>query len=196
MLHEMPPAYLSQVNAEFHGETILWAGQPNAIKALILASPILLFAIPWTVFAVGWEYIAVSMLLAEGKPSTDGMSKVVGLVFPIFGLPFVIVGLIMMASPVWGWWKARRTLYVLTDQRMTTVLAGKKLDITSIDVTQIASVHRIEKRDGSGTLHLYLGEYRDSEGDRVEKKVSLPGVPDVRELERLIVEKVRVKPKS
>jgi hypothetical protein len=196
ILPDLPQTFFKQVSAEFHGETILWAGQPNANKAFLLACPILLFAIPWTVFALGWEYIAVSMLFTEGKQAPDGASKVMGLVFPIFGLPFVIVGLVMVSSPFWAWWKARRTVYVLTDQRISTLVAGKTLNITSLDATQIASVHRVEKADGSGTLHLNMGQYRDSDGDKVEKKISLPGVPDVRELERLIVAKVRDRHKT
>lgn len=193
MFSDLPQAVFKKVNAEFDGESILWAAQPNANKAFMLASPILLFAIPWTVFALGWEFIAVTMLLAEGKPDSDGPSKIFGLVFPIFGIPFVVVGLAMVSSPFWAWWKARRTVYVLTDQRVSTVVAGKTLDITNMDVTQIASIQRIEKPDGSGTLHLDMGEYRDSDGDRVKKKISLPGVPDVRNLERLIVGKMRTR---
>jgi hypothetical protein len=193
MFSDLPQAVFKKVNAEFDGESILWAAQPNAKKAFLLASPILLFAIPWTVFALGWEFIAVTMLLAEDKPDSDGPSKIFGLVFPIFGIPFVVVGLAMVSSPFWAWWKARRTVYVLTDQRVSTVVTGKTLDITNMDVTQIASIQRIEKPDGSGTLHLDMGEYRDSDGDRVKKKISLPGVPDVRNLERLIVSKIRTR---
>jgi len=36
-----------------------------------------------------------------------------------------------------------------------------------------------------------MGQYRDIGGDTVEKKISWLGVPDVRELERLIVAKAR-----
>lgn len=195
-LTDLPQAFFKQVSAEFDGENILWAGRPDARKVFLLATPIWLFAIPWTVFALGWEYIALAAFFAEGKQAADGAGKVMSWVFPIFGLPFVLIGLGMMGGPLWAWRKASRTVHVLTDQRIATVVAGKNLDITSIDATRIASVHRIEKPDGSGTLHLYLGEYRDSDGDRVEKKITIPGVPDVRELERLIVTMVRARPRS
>ena len=131
------------------------------------------------------------MLFAEGEQAPDGAGKAMRLVFPMFGLPFVIVGLVMVSSPFWAWWQARRTVYVLTNQRILTLVAGKTLTITSLDATQIASVHRVEKADGSGTLHLNMGQYRDIGGDTVEKKISWLGVPDVRELERLIVAKAR-----
>lgn len=188
MFERLPKAVFQQVNAEFSGEQVLWAGQPDAWKALLLTTPILLFAIPWTVFAVGWEYIAVAMLFAEGSQAPQGAGKVMSYVFPVFGLPFVVIGLVMTGSPLWVWWKARRTIHVLTTRRLATVLAGKSLDVTSVEIGQIVSTTRKEKRDGSGTLDLYMGEYRDSDGDRVEKRLSMPGVPDVRELDRLISE--------
>ena len=81
----------------------------------------------------------------------------------------------------------------MSKQRLAEVNVGDTLDITSIDVTQIAAVNRIEKRDGSGTLHLHMGFYRDSDGDKVEKEFTLQGVPQVRELGRLIVAMIREK---
>ncbi len=191
IMPDLPQAFFKQVSAELNGETLLWAGQPNASKVFVLACPILLFAICWIAFGLVWVAFAVSMLFAEGEQAPDGAGKAMGLVFPIFGMPFVIAGLVMFSSPFWAWWQARRTVHVLTNQRISTLVAGKTLTITSLDATQIASVHRVEKADGSGTLHLNMGQYRDIGGDTVEKKISWPGVPDVRELERLIVAKAR-----
>ncbi|MCX7324761.1 MAG: hypothetical protein NTZ14_10060 [Hyphomicrobiales bacterium] len=196
MLQDLPPAFFKQVSAEFTGETILWAGRPDAFKTFLMLTPIWLFAVPWTVFSVGWEYIALSAYFAEGKQALDGAGKVMGVVFPIFGLPFVLIGLGMMSGPFWGWSKGRRTVYVLTDQRLATVVAGRNLNITSVDILRVSSVHRIEKPNGSGTLHLHMGSYRDSDGDLIEKKVTIPGVPDVRELERLVVAALRDKRKT
>lgn len=196
MLQDLPPAFFQLVSAEFDGERILWAGRPDAFKSFLMLTPVWLFAVPWTVFAVGWEYIALSAYFSEGKQALDGAGKVMGVVFPIFGLPFVLIGLGMMSGPFWGWWKTRRTVFVLTDQRLATVVARRGLNVTSVDILQVSSVHRIEKANGSGTLHLHLGSYRDSDGDLVEKKVTIPGVPDVRELERLVIAAIRDKQKS
>jgi hypothetical protein len=191
MLTDLPPAFFRQVNAEFAGEKILWAGQPDARKAFWTTTPIWLFAVPWAVFTFAWEYIALAAFIAEGSQAPTGAGRIMAWVFPIFGLPFVAVGLGLMSTPIWCWWKARNTVYALTEQRVVTLIAGPNLNVSSIDVTGITSVHRIEKRNGSGTLHLNMGSYRDSDGDSMDKKITLPDVPDVRELERLIVEKIR-----
>jgi len=78
----------------------------------VLACPILLFAICWIASGLVWVAFAVSMLFAEGEQAPDGAGKAMRLVFPMFGLPFVIVGLVMVSSPFWAWWQARRTVHV------------------------------------------------------------------------------------
>jgi hypothetical protein len=188
---ELPPAFFRQVNAELAGEKILWAGRPDARKAFLFATPMLLFAIPWTVFAIGWEYIALAVFFSKNSHTPSGPMDMMAWVFPIFGLPFVLVGLYMTAAPFWAWWKARNTVYALTEQRMVTVISGRNLNVKSIDVSGIASIDRAEKRNGSGTLHLNMGVYRDSEGDKIEKRTTLEGVPDVRELELLMIARSR-----
>ena len=125
------------------------------------------------------------------RPGPDGSIKVMSIVFPLFGLPFVLIGLGMMGAPFWAWWKARRTVFVLSDQRVATALAGRTFNVASVDLAWIASVHRQEKRNGSGTLNHGMGPCRDFDGDKVKKTVVTTGVPDIAELERLIAGTIR-----
>jgi hypothetical protein len=37
--------------------------------------------------------------------------------FPLFGVPFVLIGLGMLAAPYWMRRKAQNTVYALTDKR-------------------------------------------------------------------------------
>ncbi len=195
MLNDLMSDDVKRVSAEFKDESILWAARPDAFRTFLKLTPIWLFAVPWTAFALGWEYVALAALLGEGQPP-EGHIRILSWVFPLFGLPFVLVGLGMMSAPLWGWRRTRQTVHVLTDRRLATARHGRSLDVTSIDIERIASMQRIEKRDGGGTLHLNMGSYRDSDGDTVEKKITIPDVPDVRELERLIAARGKAGPKS
>jgi hypothetical protein len=191
MLDDLPPSFLKKIRAEFDGEAIKWAGRPDRWKAFWSALPIWIFAVPWTVFALAWTNFALTGFFSAIDQAPDGSMKLMSIVFPLFGLPFVLIGLGMMGAPFWAWWKARRTVFVLSDQRVATALAGRTFNVTSVDLAWIASVHRQEKRTGSGTLNLGMGFYRNFDGDKVEKTVVMTGVPDVAELERLIVGTIR-----
>ena len=47
-----------------------------------------------------------------------------GVLFPLFGLPFVMVGVGMLSSPFWLRRRAKRTCYALTDRRAILWEAG------------------------------------------------------------------------
>ena len=85
------------------GERIVWSGQPNPRK-LYAAFAIWLFAIPWTAFAIWgfaipwtafalfWEAMALFMLWGDTTKTPAAITWSFGIVFPLFGLPFIVVG--------------------------------------------------------------------------------------------------------
>ncbi|MCA3693170.1 hypothetical protein [Aquidulcibacter sp.] len=170
---------------ELASEDILWAGQPNHWHAFWAITPLWLFAIPWTLFALFWELAAIAPLLSQ-EPLKDTNIKSMAVIFPLFGLPFVLIGLGMLAAPLWGLNRAKRTLYVLTDKRLVTIQSGKSVQVESRLIGKSISIRRSEKPDGTGTVHLGFGGRRDSDGDFVQDTVTLSGIPNVRELEELI----------
>ena len=178
----LPPEFLTRLTREFAGERMLWAGQPSPRASFLKGLLSWWFAIPWTVFALAWEGIALGIFFAEGAARPDGVGGVMAWVFPIFGLPFVIIGIGMLV-PFWAARKARRTVHVLTEKRLVTAVFGRELALTSLDPKRILSVAKLESPDGSGTLTLSLGNFRDSDGASVEKLEHWIGVPDVATLE-------------
>lgn len=182
-MQSLPRDALQRLTRELAGEPILWAGRPSARAVFWKSTPILLFGIPWLAFSLAWELIALGVFFNTGIGKVEGPGGILAYVFPIFGLPFVAIGIGLVGAPLWGARKAMRTVHVLTDRRLVTAVLGKTLSIKSIDPQRVYDVTRVEKSDGSGTITFALGNYRDSDGDKVEKSEVWPGIPDIRELE-------------
>ncbi|MFY8112648.1 MAG: hypothetical protein ACOVOC_00450 [Rhabdaerophilum sp.] len=182
-MQSLPRDALQRLTRELAGEPILWAGRPSAQAVFWKSTPILLFGIPWLAFSLAWELIALGVFFNTGIGKVEGPGGILAYVFPIFGLPFVAIGIGLVGAPLWGARKAMRTVHVLTDRRLVTAVLGKTLSIKSIDPQRVYDVTRVEKSDGSGTITFALGSYRDSDGDKVEKSEVWPGIPDIRELE-------------
>ncbi|NLZ63897.1 MAG: hypothetical protein GX902_08820 [Lentisphaerae bacterium] len=142
------------------GEHILWMGQP--IPRFFTAASIgsFLFAIPWTAFAVFWMWGAC------GGKLPDLSKGVMELLFPLFGLPFVLIGLAMLSVPLWMYRRAFRTVYVITDRRAITFEAGwnRAITIRSYPPARLQNIFRREKRDGTGDVIFGQEFYSDAKG--------------------------------
>lgn len=168
------------------GERVLWSAVPRA-SLLTAGLGIWLFAIPWTAFAIFWVSMALSPWFAARGPDSP-MEWGFGIVFPLFGLPFVAIGLWMLWKPVAAMRNAARTVYALTDRRIIALVDGNKREVQSVMVDRIGPMQRRERKDGTGDLSIQTHSRVDSDGDRVTERFIVAGVPDVARLERLIVE--------
>lgn len=94
------------------GERILWQGRPLARPdwpALLRAQ--VLFGLVFAGFALFW--IAQAWRMADGSPAPGALRGL----FPLFGLPFLVVGLNLALGPALRpWLAARGTWYTLTDR--------------------------------------------------------------------------------
>ena len=169
------------------GERIVWNGQPNPRK-LYAAFAIWLFAIPWTAFALFWEAMALLMLWGGTTKTPAVITWSFGIVFPLFGLPFIIIGFYMLAMPFKAIAKAKRTVFALTDRRVLRVTAGQTREAESVMLGQIGPISVKVGSDGYGTLRIQTGISIDSDGDRVTERFEIAGVPDVSRLEGLLLE--------
>ncbi len=142
-------------------EVPVWAQSPNPRRMFWLGLPALLFAIPWTLFALFWEAMASSSLFfsghgAGGKPgaaAAHGPLSWVGLIFPLFGLPFVGVGFWMLSTPLRQMRQARRTLYAITNRRALIMQRSWNSTRTqSIQPSQMQQLGTLIKPDGSGDI--------------------------------------------
>ncbi|OPY28920.1 MAG: hypothetical protein A4E28_01192 [Methanocella sp. PtaU1.Bin125] len=131
------------------GEKVLWSGQPSR-KLLVFRREdlfMLPFALFWTGFSLFWELGALS---AVSGP--DGLNPV-ALCFPLFGVPFVAIGLYMLFGRfVVEFLARRRTWYALTDRRVVVLTALRDRNVASMPLEKIGRVDITIYRSGRGTL--------------------------------------------
>jgi hypothetical protein len=74
--------------------------------------------------------------------------------FPLFGIPFVLVGLGMLTAPIWMRARARQVCYALTDRRAIVWEPRffRGVEVRSYGPAQLGKIRRTEYPDGSGDL--------------------------------------------
>ena len=165
------------------GEELIWTGQPRPGRFAIRSLPIVLFGIPWTAFAVFWTCGAAGFKLPDfSSPAAF---------FPLFGLPFVLIGIGMLTSPVWMMCKAKRTVYAITDRRAIILRSGWSTDVRSFDPEDLRDLRRKERRDGSGDIVIAHDVVMSGRHGPSRTAVGFLAIPNVREVERLLVEIAR-----
>lgn len=169
------------------GEILAYAAQPHPLKAALPVFLLWGFAIPWCsltfpFFGIG-VWMVYDLFFGAGPQKAEQWAS---LIVPVFALPFVAVGLGMLGAPFWVMHKAGRTAYAITDRRIFSVTLGRSLKMESCAPDRIQSITRTERTDGSGSLKLVTGHYRDSDGDRNSNHFDLSAIPNVAEANRLI----------
>ena len=106
--------------------------------------------------------------------------------FPLFGIPFVLIGLGMLSSPLWAYRKALQTVYVITDRRAITFDGGWSTTIRSYPPEKLQEIYRKEKRDGSGDVIIARRAWRDSDGDRRSEELGFLRIRDPKEIEQML----------
>ena len=168
------------------GERLLWSGRPDPSR-LRAAFAIWFFAVPWTAFALFWE--AMALLPWLGSTHTpSGIQWSFGIIFPLFGLPFIGIGLKMLSMPFTIRRKAAQTIFGLTDRRIVRVTASKKRESASVLFAQMGPIDVTADADGYGSLRIQTGTRLDCDGDKVTERFDVMGVPDVARLEGLLLE--------
>jgi hypothetical protein len=108
------------------------------------------------------------------------------MIFLLFPGLFILIGLAMLASPLWVYLHAMRTSYAVTNKRILIVQAGRSRTVQSYSQGDIGDIVRTEGPDKSGDLTFAQKEYRDSDGDRRTTLIQFVGIPEVRSVENLV----------
>jgi hypothetical protein len=155
------------------GEQLLWAGQPNPTRAALPYLPISLFALLWT-GAVAYMSQTFSF---SGPPRFMFLA--------IFAL-FFLVGLALMAFPLFWYFRAKQGCYAVTNKRLLLVQAGKSRNLQSYTQDDIEELECTERADKSGDLIFAQRRWKDSDGDWRTQRIGFLGIPQVRSVERLV----------
>jgi len=134
-------------------ERVLWWGQPRrGIRFRQIDLFLVPFSLMWGGFAIFWEFLAVS----KNGPAF----------FALFGIPFVVIGLYLIAGRfVFDAWRRARTYYAVTQRR---ILILSRASLKSVELRNLSEMNLRESRDGSGSLtfgpHLGLSQLNHSFG--------------------------------
>jgi hypothetical protein len=129
----------------FAGERVLWSGQPKQGLALSGKDTFLIpFSLLWGGFAI---FCNAMVWLAPFDTDAGGDP---GWFFRLWGLPFLVIGIYLIAGRFFHDARIRKHLfYAVTDQR---VLVAQGSKITSLDIHHLPRLELSEHRDGTGTL--------------------------------------------
>ena len=128
------------------GERLLWSGRPRGGIRLRPQDVVLIpFSLLWGGFAIFWEVMALSTTAKAPAPFR--------FLFPLFGLPFVAIGLFMIVGRFLADARARaRTIYGVTNQRILIVRGARSQQTRSLELSAIPELSLVEHKDGTGTI--------------------------------------------
>lgn len=159
------------------GEEIVWQGRPDGRVSFTLSDPMKrLMGVFFTGFSIFWIYQAAWITGHDGFPW-------VAKFFPLFGIPFVLIGLRMLGGDsLWQACIRRRTWYTLTNRRafIATNLPLRGRSLKSFDITPETEIE-FDGRD-PGTL-IFAYESRRSRG-KSRQPVGFHRIADARDVHR------------
>lgn len=192
---ELTPDQHQQINAELeHGEKVVWIGQPNPARFARSGLFVFLFGIPWTAFAVFWIGMAV-WITHGGAHKTNGPA-LFGILFPLFGIPFVMIGIWMLTTPARMKRDAKKTVYVITNRR-AIIFGGNlgfgpfgrrrgELEIRSFKPNRLRNLARTQSSDGSDDILFSPDTVNQRRGGSPYPQAGFFGIQNVKEVESLI----------
>jgi hypothetical protein len=180
----LPPDMEDRLLVEVEpGERLLWAGRPGTARFALMTLPIFGFGLVWTAFSIFWMWLAFRGAMAGAG------GDLVRYIFPLFGLPFVVIGFGMLGSPFWATRRARKTTYALTDRRLIFIEVGLTGAVRTMSLQghELGPIERVERKDGSGDLSFSrFNDSRNGHDTSDGQARSFFSIPHVREVESLV----------
>ncbi len=133
-------------------EKLIWSGRPRQ-GIVFRSSDIFMvpFSLLWGGFAIFWEATAIWMIFKS--LNSDKVLPFPALIFPLFGLPFVIIGLYLIFGRFIHDSKRReKTFYGVSDQRIIIVSGIFSRNVKSLNLKTMTDISLTEKSDRSGTI--------------------------------------------
>lgn len=161
-------------------ERVVWSAMP---KPKYFSGPALgtfLLAIPWTAFSVFWIAGAAGFKIPQFNNVAD--------LFPLFGIPFFLVGIGMLCSPLWAYRNSLNTVYLITNRRAITIDGGMSYTVRSYTPEKLNETFRREHQDGSGDVIISRHSWRDSDGDKQMQELGFLRIKDAKSVESMLKE--------
>jgi hypothetical protein len=179
---DMSDAQLRAQSELQSGESLSWTGTADPRRAALASLPAAIFGVPFAGFALFWISVASRATHAVSKSPHN--SFVGGFsVFPLFGVPFLLIGMTMVLAPLWALLKAKSTVYAVTNRRVMVISGSKNRSVKSFTPADILSVEHRERPDGSGDIVLMTNPLmRTGNNLPSQMKIALCGIPNVKQV--------------
>jgi hypothetical protein len=167
------------------GESLYWTGVADPRRSALMALPASLFGIPFAGFALFWitsAYRGTQHLAKSGDAFTHAFSF-----FPLFGIPFLLVGLGVILTPLWVYLKGLSTVYAVTNQRVMVISGNSSRSVKSCTPADIVSVDHRERPDGSGDVLIRTTLQIGNKNSVPQVSLGLYGVSNVKEVARQVM---------
>lgn len=170
------------------GESVRWSGMPDPSRARRGMWPVVAFGAVFAGFALFWMTMAVALTWfgADGQDPT-APTGVMRIAFPLFGVPFVAVGLGIMSVPLFLARRARTMVCCVTDRRALRVSIGRSVRVDSWMPADIGDVTKEVFADGTGSVNFVQAVARNSRGFARTVSEGFVGVPDPRGCEEALL---------
>lgn len=151
-----------------HHEKLLWAGKPRGGILFRMSDWFTIpFSLLWCGFAIFWFVTA----LTSGAP----------FFFALFGIPFVIIGLVFVFGRFIIDAKQREnTIYGITGERLLIVTGLRTKAVKAIPLHQLFDINYTVKPDGSGTINFFDRDAESIDSKLNRKSISFNLIPEVK----------------
>jgi hypothetical protein len=168
------------------GESLYWTGTADPRRAAIATLPATLFGVPFACFAFFWITQAYHATNAMSKSSSNAFTNGFR-VFPLFGLPFLLIGLLIILAPLGAFLKGASTVYAVTNQRVMIISGTGTRSVKSITPADIVSIDHRERPDGSGDIVIQTTGITRTNNSASQIKVALFGIPNVKQVAQQVM---------
>jgi hypothetical protein len=166
------------------GEGLQWSGIADPTRAALSALPTLIVGIPFAGFAFFWITMAYRGTHAISKVSSNPIAS--GFSFlPLFGLPFLLIGISIVSAPLLAYRKGLKTVYAVTDKRVLVITDGRTRTVRSCTPADILSVDHRERAGGTGDVIIRINSVMQTRNSLMT--IGLLGVNNVKEVARLVL---------
>jgi hypothetical protein len=162
-------------------EVVLWQEAPRPGRLARQGGALMLFGIPWMAFST-FMFVMVSRSTDTSAFEKIGMQVFVG--------AFLLIGLLLLTSPLWFYVQAKHKGYVITNRRAVSIARNLfgEYEIRSVYPGDLRGLTRTQRSDGSGDIIFESYTVRDDEGERRKYEFGFYGISDAREVEALLTE--------
>lgn len=176
---------MSLMQSLVSGEKVLWQGAPGRGIRFRRSDFLLVpFGLFFFIFSLFWETMAIGFGDKGSNP------PLIATIFPLFGVPFILVGAYLVIGRFfWDAYSRKQSTYLLTSRRALIETAAFGRKVISVTLSDLPAVGLEERKDGSGSV--VLGEDQETgfgDNRRVKRAPRFEFIPDAQRVYKLVEE--------